>query len=168
MTLPRLSLTMLAAFAVAWPGIAGTARAEDCTWGKPGYRACVEGKIEESKRRQAEGKPRTVHRTAPASKRPPSLTPSQSVVGTPRPPVQGQLGPSTLGTTTQGFQTEMNQYRSDRRARQAGGSSRRLRQLDLENSMGRFGGTPSQRDQQQFDLNLQRQQQNAYPRPLYP
>ena len=57
----------------------GAARAEDCTWGQPGYRACVEAKLEELKKQEAGKEPKKVYKTVPASKRPPSLTPDTYV-----------------------------------------------------------------------------------------
>ena len=51
------------------------ARAEDCTWGQPGYRDCVDGKIARQRELEAQNKPREVMKTVPASKRPGTLTP---------------------------------------------------------------------------------------------
>lgn len=50
------------------------AQDQDCTWGQPGYRACVEAKIAAMKKAEAAGRP-TGAKTAPANRRPPALTP---------------------------------------------------------------------------------------------
>lgn len=60
------------------------ARAEDCTWGQPGYRACVEAKIEDLRKQEAGQAPKKTYKLAPASKRPPSLTPDTFVRERPR------------------------------------------------------------------------------------
>jgi hypothetical protein len=51
------------------------ARADDCTWGQPGYRDCVDGKFARQRELEAQNKPREVMKTVPASKRPGTLTP---------------------------------------------------------------------------------------------
>ncbi|MFZ4530594.1 MAG: hypothetical protein ACOYOJ_02145 [Alsobacter sp.] len=53
------------------------AQGQDCTWGQPGYRACVEAKIAAMKKAEAAGRPAGA-KTAPANRRPPALTPLAS------------------------------------------------------------------------------------------
>jgi hypothetical protein len=74
----------VAMLAAAWLALPGAARAEDCTWGQPGYRACVEAKLEELHKQEAGQEPKKVYKTVPASKRPPSLTPDTYVRERPR------------------------------------------------------------------------------------
>jgi hypothetical protein len=145
--------------------LAGPALAEDCTWGERGYRACVEAKLERAKARQQQGKPREAHKTAPANKRAPQLTPPRDIVEEPSRSGPSGSSASTLSRTDQQFQTDANQYRIDRRSGYRG-SGRRLRDLEFRNSLGSYGGSTMQRQQQQFDLNILRQNQNAYPRPI--
>ena len=61
-----------------WLAMPGAARAEDCTWGQPGYRACVEAKLEDLRKQEAGKEPKKVYKTVPASKRPGTLTPDAS------------------------------------------------------------------------------------------
>lgn len=143
----------------------GPARAQDCTWGEKGYRACVEAKIERAKAREQQGKPREVHKTAPASRRAPQLTPPRDIVEAPSSPGPSRGSVSTLSRTNPQFQTDLNQYRIDRRSGYRG-SRRELRDLEFRNSLGSYGGSSMERQQQQFELNILRQQQNAYPRPI--
>ena len=60
------------------------ARAEDCTWGQPGYRACIDAKLEDLRKQEAGQAPKKTYKLAPASKRPPSLTPDTYVRERPR------------------------------------------------------------------------------------
>jgi hypothetical protein len=53
---------------------AGPASASECTWGERGYRACVDGKLG-SRRESARRGERQVYKTAPARRRPGTLTP---------------------------------------------------------------------------------------------
>jgi hypothetical protein len=161
----RLLCRSAFAGAAALLALAAPARAQDCTWGEKGYRACVEAKIERSKARQKDGKPREVQKTAPASKRAPQLTPPRDIVEAPSPPGPSRGAVSTLSRTNPQFQTDVNQYRIDRRSGYRG-SHRRLRELEFRNGIGGYGGSPSEQQQQQFDLNIMRQNQNAYPRPI--
>jgi hypothetical protein len=74
--------------------LAGAARAQakGCTWGQPGYRACVDGLIArqrdvDARRGTDKRSVRPVTRTAPARQRPGTLTPvpSQTWRGVPAP-----------------------------------------------------------------------------------
>jgi len=67
---PRLWIAMIALLAPATV----MAQGQDCTWGQPGYRACVEAKIAAMKQAEAAGRPAGA-KTAPANRRPPALTP---------------------------------------------------------------------------------------------
>lgn len=49
--------------------------APECTWGTPGYRACVEERIRLRNEAEAAGRKPEPQRTAPANRRPPALTP---------------------------------------------------------------------------------------------
>jgi len=62
------------AIAVLSAPVSGLAQGQDCTWGQPGYRACVEAKIAAMKQAEAAGRPAGA-KTAPANRRPPALTP---------------------------------------------------------------------------------------------
>lgn len=74
---PSVSLRAAAAFgavALAPLVFAAPASASECVWGKPGYRACVEGKLD-TRREGAKRGERQIYRTAPARNRPGTLTP---------------------------------------------------------------------------------------------
>src|SRR4051812_39026085 len=75
---PWLGLAALCVAALA-PG-AGPAQARECTWGQPGYRDCVDGEIVRRSQRAKSGE-RTIYRTAPARRRPGTLTPTEPVPG---------------------------------------------------------------------------------------
>jgi hypothetical protein len=80
----RLAAALAVSFVVG--GAAHAQKAEECTWGTPGYRACVDRMLE--RRREADAKrPATAQnkgssefRTAPARRRPGTLTPAPSEV----------------------------------------------------------------------------------------
>jgi hypothetical protein len=57
--------------------VPGVAQGQDCTWGQPGYRACIEAKIAAMKQAEAAGRPAGA-KTAPANRRPPALPPLAS------------------------------------------------------------------------------------------
>jgi hypothetical protein len=146
-----------------WPG--GEAVAQDCVWGQPGYRACVDEKIARQKQRAAEGKPPERHKTAPAANRAPALTPAQSVVGTPAAVPPQSRKTRKVGRDPQ-WQFDLDQYRIQRDARDRG-ANRRLEQLDLNRSINAGARANTQR-QQQFDMDILRQQRDAVPRPIQP
>src|SRR4051812_38336115 len=62
------------------PG-AGQALARECTWGQPGYRDCVDGEIVHRSQRVKAGDRSAIYRTAPARRRPGTLTPIEPVPG---------------------------------------------------------------------------------------
>lgn len=53
----------------------GSAKAQVCTWGTPGYRDCVDEKIRKQREAEASGKAGPLFPTAPANQRAPQLTP---------------------------------------------------------------------------------------------
>ncbi|MHB2165556.1 hypothetical protein [Alsobacter sp. R-9] len=63
------------AMAVAGFVAARPALAQDCTWGQPGYRDCVDAKIRKLKEAEASGQAKPSFPTAPANRRAPQLTP---------------------------------------------------------------------------------------------
>jgi uncharacterized iron-regulated membrane protein len=163
-----LTLIMTLAFAV-WAGSAAAQNpqaAQECTWGQPGYRACVEAKISRMKQREAQGQPREVHKTVPASKRAPALTPipdgsdAAAASGAPERPM-GQAA-----RRNRQWQFDLDQYRAQRDRRDPR-AARRLDQLDLNRSIDAGASAGAQR-QQQFDMNILRQQRDASPRPILP
>ncbi|MCP8937084.1 hypothetical protein NK718_01005 [Alsobacter sp. SYSU M60028] len=76
MSIARFCVNSVALLAAGFLATAATsARAEDCTWGKPGYRDCIDAKIAKRREQEAKGQKPDIAKTVPASKRPGTLTP---------------------------------------------------------------------------------------------
>ncbi|PSC02441.1 hypothetical protein SLNSH_24110 [Alsobacter soli] len=71
---PLWRFGLLASFLCGVGFAPASAAAKECAWGQPGYRACVEGKLH-SRRESASRGEKRVYKTAPARKRPGTLTP---------------------------------------------------------------------------------------------
>jgi hypothetical protein len=84
---PVTSLAAPLAAALVLALLSGSAvRAEECTWGEPGYRDCVDAKLQDLRKQEAGKAPRRHYKTVPAKKRPGTLTPDLSTREIPRLP----------------------------------------------------------------------------------
>lgn len=102
--LPGAGLRFIVLAALLLPAGALPVRAEDCTWGQPGYRDCVDAKIKRRKEAEAQGRKPEPAPTVPASKRPGSLTPL------PAPPSAPPRGASRVGQRDRALQDSLRQF----------------------------------------------------------
>ena len=117
-------LTIFALAVLAGLALARDARAADCVWGQPGYRACVDELLAKRKNQdgtapkpsQAESvKPpkRETFKTAPARNRPPALTPLGQSAAQPQPTPRMPQGIDATDDNMRGLQDGLARIKRD-------------------------------------------------------
>ncbi|WP_293861423.1 hypothetical protein [uncultured Alsobacter sp.] len=109
--LTTFALAILAG--LAW---APDARAADCVWGQPGYRACVDDLLAKRKNQDGAAPNRTqgeTFKTAPARNRPPALTPLGQSAAQPQPTPRMPKGIDATDDNMRGLQDGLARIKRD-------------------------------------------------------